>query len=198
MKSKDIFLAHSYEKLAKAISNIPEEVAADVYVLSFFYYAEDDDARFPCIEVSYNTHAQYRQQTAHAAHETEAKWNYAFWLQDTIEKIGGSSDELLNNWFRASPYYYSEEENMAAEEDDALFDRLLELGENFETDFIEHIISLTRRLFKEHVIEKKFEKDIPVIIHELEYYDQPIGWTQKANKPGLIEEFLQAFESGKI
>jgi hypothetical protein len=48
------------------------------------------------------------------------------------------------------------------------------------------------------VIEKKFDKEIPIIIHELEYYDQPIGWTQKANKNSLIEEFLEAYQNGKI
>ncbi len=198
MKSKDIFLAHSYDKLAKAINDIPEEIATDIYALSFFHYAEDDDTRFPCIEISYNTQAQYIQQLPNASHEAEAKWNYAFWLQETITKIGGATDELLQNWFKISPYYYSAAENEAAEEDDDLFDRLLELGENFETEFIEQVINLTRKLFKEKVIEKKFGKDIPVIIHELEYYDQPITWTQKANKPGLIEEFIAAFESGKI
>jgi len=198
MKSKDIFLARSYDKLAKAISDIPEEIATDIYALSFFYYTEDDDARYPCIEVSYNTYAQYRQQIANAAHETEAKWNYAFWLQESIEKIGGAADELLHNWFKISPYYFSAEEMEAAEDDEALFDRIMEMGENLETEFIEHIISMTRKLFKERVIENKFGKDIPVIIHELEYYDQPISWTQKANKTSLIEEFLEAFESGKI
>lgn len=198
MKSKDIFLAQSYDKLAQAISNIPEEIATDVYALSFFYYAEEDDPRFPSIEVSYNTHAQYLQQTANAAHETEAKWNYAFWLQEPVVKIGGKSDELLNDWFKASPYYYSDADQEATEEDDALFDRLMELGENFETEFIEQIINHTRKLFKEHVIERKFGKDIPVIIHELEYYDQPISWTQKANKPALIEEFLEAYKNGKL
>lgn len=198
MKSKDIFLAQSYDKLARAISNIPDEVAADIYALSFFYYAEDDDPRFPCIEVSYNTHTHYRKETANAAHETEAKWNYAFWLQEPIAKIGGGADELLHNWFKISPYYYSATDNEAAEEDDELFDRLMELGENFETEFIEHIISLTRKLFKERVIEKKFGTDIPVIIHELECYDQPVSCTQKANKNNLIEEFVAAYQNGKI
>lgn len=197
-KSKELFFAQSYDKLVQAISEIPDAIAQDIYALSFFYYAEDDDARFPCIEVSYNTHTHYRKETANAAHETEAKWNYAFWLQEPIAKIGGEADELLHNWFNISPYYFSAEEMEAAEDDDELFDRIMEMGENFETEFIEQIISLTRKLFKEHVIEKKFGTDIPVIIHELEYYDQPIGWTQKANKTGLIEEFLDAFESGKI
>ncbi|RZJ86320.1 MAG: hypothetical protein EOO20_18520 [Chryseobacterium sp.] len=196
MKSKDLFLAQSYDKLVKAISDIPEEVAADIYALSFSYYAEDDDTRFPCIKVSYNTHTQYRQQTANAAHETEAKWNYAFWLQEAIETIGGKADELLHNWFKASPFYYSAADNEAAEENDELFNRFMELGENFETEFIEHIITLTRKLFKERVIEKKFGKDIPVIIHEPEYYDQAISWTQKANKSGLIEEFLETYQNG--
>lgn len=198
MKSKDLFLTHSYDKLTKAIHAIPEELAKDIYALSFFYYAEEDDPRFPSIEVSYNTTEQYKKETANASDETEAQWNYAFWLQEAIEKIGGAADELLRKWFKETPYYYSEAENEAAEEDDELFDKLLEQGGNFETEFTEGIISLTRKLFKENVTEKKFGKDIPIIIHELEYYDQPIAWTQKANKPGLIEPFIAAYESGKL
>lgn len=198
MKSKDIFFTHSYDKLIDVINNLSSEVATDIYALSFFYYDEDDDARFPCIEVSYNTNEQYRQETANAAHETEAKWNYAFWLQKSVAKIGGTEDELLHNWLMDTPYYYSKAEYETAEKDDELFDRLLEHGENFETEFIEGIIHLVRKLFKEHVLENKFGKDIPVIIHELEYYDQPIDWTRKANKTGLIEDFLEAYKSGKI
>ena len=95
MKSKDFFSEFSYEKLKKAINNIPNDKAKDIYALSFYFYAEDDDSRYPTIEVSYNTNQQYTNETENASSETEAKWNYAFWLQEEIEKIGGEEDKLL-------------------------------------------------------------------------------------------------------
>ena len=198
MKSKDFFSEFSYEKLKKAINNIPNDKAKDIYALSFYFYAEDDDSRYPTIEVSYNTNQQYTNETENASSETEAKWNYAFWLQEEIEKIGGEEDKLLAKWFKETPYYYSEEENEEAEDDDELFDKLLERGEQFETEFVNEISILTQKLFDHNVIKEKFGKEIPILIHELEYYDKPIEWTKKANKPEIIEEFIKAYNDGKI
>lgn len=198
MKTKDAFLESSYEKLRKAITNIPDEEVKDIYALSFYYYAEDDDSRYPTIEVSYNTTKQYINETANASSETEAKWNYAFWLQEEIEKIGGEDDELLAKWFKETPYFYTEEENEEAEEDDDLFDELLEKGGEFETEFMEGILLLTKKLFNEKVIEVKFKKEIPILVHELEYYDKPIEWTIRANNPEVIQEFINAYKNGKI
>ena len=198
MKSKDFFLEFSYEKLKKAINNIPNDKAKDIYALSFYFYVEDDDSRYPTIEVSYNTNQQYTNETENASSETEAKWNYAFWLQEEIEKIGGEEDKLLAKWFKETPYYYSEEENEEAEDDDELFDKLLERGEQFETEFVNELSILTQKLFDHNVIKEKFGKEIPILIHELEYYDKPIEWTKKANKPEIIEEFIKAYNDGKI
>lgn len=198
MKSKEKFLEFSYEKLKNAINKIPDEEAKDIYALSFYFYAEDDDSRYPTIEFSYNTSQQYANETQNASSETEAKWNYAFWLQEEIEKIGGEEDKLLAKWFKETPHYYSEKENEKAEDDDELFDRLLEKGEKFETEFVNEILILTKKLFEQKVITGKFGKEIPILIHELEYYEKPIEWTKKANKPEIIKDFIKAYKDGKI
>jgi hypothetical protein len=67
----------------------------------------------------------------------------------------------------------------------------LDKGSKFDNEFIEVIITLTKRLFSEKVISTKFGKDIPVLVHELEYYDLPISWTLKSNPDGLVDEFVE-------
>ncbi|MGS2763146.1 hypothetical protein [Sinomicrobium sp. M5D2P9] len=182
-----------------AIANME---VADIYAISFWYANEDDNPRHPKIILSYNTMSNYRNRVADASSEMEAKWNYAFWLQNDIAEIGGENDELLKSWFRETPYFYSdledeEAEEDEAEEDEALFDKLLEYGNGFNREFIDVIILLIQRLFREKVIERKFGKSIPVLLHRLEYSDKTIGWVKRANPVRLTNEFVKACESWK-
>lgn len=41
-----------------------------------------------------------------------------------------------------------------------------------------------------------FGRNIPVLVHELEYYDLPNGWTKRANPPGVADEFLAWAQNG--
>ena len=47
-----------------------------------------------------------------------------------------------------------------------------------------------RQLFADGTIAGAFGRDIPAIIHELEYYAAPNSWTKHANPKGLANEFL--------
>ncbi len=194
MNAKEKFFRHAYNKLKTAIINIPDSKKEDIYALSFWYFTEDDDPRFPMITFSYNTISNVQSQIEKASNEAEAKWNYAFWLQNDLMVVGGEEDEFLAQWFEDSPYYYSDEEIDEADDDDDLFDELLELSEDFNYEFIEGVIDVTQKLFRENIIKKAFGKDIPVLIHELEYYDDPINWTIRANPEGLVDEFVQTFK----
>lgn len=190
MTGKNTFLETSYEKLKTAINNIDEQIKNDIYALSFWFYTEDDDPRYPIISVGYNTNSNFKDKIASASNEKEAKWNFAFWLQDEIEKIGGADDKQLKKWFATTPHFYSEKQNEMAEEDDELFDEILEQGSAFCDEFSEEIILLTQRLFADKIIEIKFGKNIPVLVHELEYYDKPVSWTVRSNPKGLVDEFV--------
>ncbi len=192
-EEKKIFTKKSYEKLKSAIQGIAnDEDVKDVYALSFWFYCDDDDERFPKITLGYNTLSNFKEEAYNADSKEEAKWNFAYWLQNEVETIGGENDELLSNWFAKTPYFYTEEENeRAMEEDEDLYEKILKKGEKFRKEFINETISIAKQLFDNKVIEKTFGKDIPIIIHELEYYDEPIRWTKKANAAKLIKEFLQ-------
>lgn len=191
MSEKELFASKSYEKMRMAINGILDADRKDIYALPFWYFNDDDDVRYPKIVIGYNTNGHYEASVRSASSRDEAKWNFAFWLQNELVEIGGLEDPLLDAWFKESPYHYSDEQNEEAGEDDELFNELLEGGGQFDDEFIEEIISMTQRLFREGVIRQVFGKDIPVLIHELEYYDAPVNWTLKANPKGLVDEFVE-------
>ena len=190
MNEKEQFIATSYEKLKFAILSIDDKFTNEIYALSLWYYIDNDDPRLPKIEFSFNTKSNVTQSIAQASDENEAKWNFAFWLQNTLTEIGGENDELLKNWFKTTPYYYSDIDKSIARRDDKFYDRILVKASEFCDGFIEEIILLVHRLFSDKVIEKKFGQNIPILIHELEYYDKPINWTLRANPNGLVDDFV--------
>lgn len=194
---KEIFTEKSYEKLKNAIQNIAnDEDAKDVYALSFGFHCENDDDRFPKITLGYNTLTNYNEEAHNADTKQEAKWDCAYWLQEDVETIGGKNDLLLSNWFAKTPYFYSEEENeRAMEKDEDLYEKILKKGEKFRKEFINESIAIAKKLFEDKVIESTFKKDIPIIIHDFEYNEEPIRWTKKANSTKLIKEYLQFCDS---
>ena len=190
MDAKEKFLDVSYTKIKKCIDGIDTTLSPDIYALSFYHFFEEDEGRFPMILISFNTISNYIENITKASSEGEAKWNYAFWLQEEVGLIGGMEDTLLAKWFKYTPYYYSDKESEKAMDDDDLFDIILEKDADFGSLFIEEIILLINKLFKEDLIKTKFGKNIPVMLHELEYYDRPISWTVRSNPDGLADEFL--------
>jgi hypothetical protein len=191
MTEKNNFFEVTYEKLKTAINNIDEQTKKDIYGLSLWFYNQDDDPRFPIISVSYNTTSHFKKQISRASNDKEAKWNFAFWLQDEIEEIGGNKDINLKDWFSKSAYYYSDEENEIADGNKEVFEKILDLGEGFSDEFIEEIILLVQKLFSDKIVETKFGQNIPILVHELEYYDIPVSWTVRSNPSGLVDEFVK-------
>ena len=190
MNKKNEFTEKSYNKLKSAINNIDSHILDDIYALSLWFSIDEDDPRYPVISVSYNTISNYRENIQRASDEMEAKWNFAFWLQDEIEELGGQNDEDLKKWFETSNYFYSDDEKEMAEEDKELYDKISDMEDDFCDAFIDEIILNVQQLFANKIIENKFGKSIPVLVHELEYYDKPVGWTIKSNPKGLVDEFV--------
>ncbi len=171
------YATHFAAQLRQAIAAIPAELRGDIYALSLWFYCEDDDQRFPCILFSYNTETHYRQQIAQASSANEARWNFAFWLQDeapTSITLGGENDAALAQWFANA------------------FDARTDAhdGAAFREAFIEMVIRSVQQLFADGEVARAFGRNIPAIVHELEYYDVPNGWTKRANPQDLADEFL--------
>lgn len=152
-KSKKITpkqIASRLEKLMKAWED------EDIYAVSV--YCENCGDIFN-VSAGYNTERNFKESRSGASCDTEARWNYAFWLQN----------------------------------EEPLFD--IEAGFDSEYSDIKPaadlLIKAVKLLHKSGVIAEKFGREIPVIIHGLEYYPYVARVNIEANgREFLPEDFI--------
>ena len=190
--TEQLFIYDTYDRIKSAISNFDENILQDIYAISFFKSNQNDDPRQPLLVVGYNTISRWTECTPKPRQEAEwpiasdreeAKWNFAFWLQNEELVIGGQNYDPVSCWVKGLSYYYTEEQ----EEKD--FDKTYLLGEEIQKKFINIIIEHAKKLHESGVIIDKFGRQVPIIIHELEYHEIPVNWTKQANPEGLTIEF---------
>jgi len=189
LQVRERFESYMYDVFAREIQSWDEATSQDVYAISFFIYDDGDDPRKPQVHLSYNTLSQWKQNCKRGTDRREVKWNFAFWLQDFKMILPGyrvegtdvaaemEGEELRSAWLAAEGFDESE---------DALN------GDNtpaMTLAFVGMCVRVARRLHESGVIAGKFGRTIPVIVHELEYYDQIMEQTREANPPGATEEF---------
>ncbi len=192
----DSFRNYVYQSIKDEILSWDDEIISDIYVISFYISDCIDDPRRPMITLGFNTNSNYGESIAKASGEREAKWNFAFWLQNDVLIIGDNYGENLDdgeritNWIKELGLYYTDEQ----ENDD--FDSTLELGEQITHEFVEMCVSIAGQLHKEGIIKGKFGKEIPIIVHELEYYEIIADQNERANPPYLVKEFVDWVYNG--
>lgn len=178
-----------FESIKAEILSWNNDVIKDIYVISLYISNSEDDPRRPMITLGYNTMEQYESALKDASDNAEAKWNFAFWLQNEELIIGDNwgenleDGEKINQWIKENNLYYSDEE------EDEDFDKALKLGDEIISRFVELCVEVVKELHEEGIIEEKFGKAIPLIIHELEYYDLIAEQNKRANPEEVIKEF---------
>ena len=165
----------------------------DAYALSFFINDEEDDPRLPTLTVGHNTPEQWRSSVARASSNEEAKWNYAFWLQNKLVcfgRGGTASAEVVARWVSELGLAYSDED------EEADFDRCMELGAQITSHFVAAVCDIALALHEDGAILATFGRPVPVIVHELEYYDEIADQTERCNPPGVAHEFVSWVRNG--
>lgn len=176
-----------FSEAAGAIRELTD-VDGHVYALSFFVYDEDDDPRRPTLTVGYNTLEHWQQTAPQASSVDEAKWNYAFWPQNEIASFGRSgtaSEEAVAEWLRERGLSYTDEQA------DADFDATLELDQCITEQFVAACCSAARRLQDEGVVSEALTEQVPVLVHELEYYEAIADQNERCNPPGVADDFAR-------
>ena len=143
--------------------------------------------------MGYNTTANVSHEVKQGAEEQEAKWNYAFWLQNQELVFGvDETQQMVKDWIEKSGFcYYSSDELFGGEtEPDE------ESYEGITEAFVQVLVEIVQELHSSGFIQKQFGREIPVLIHELEYYDEIAEQNIKANSIELVEEFV-AFCKGE-
>ena len=120
------FRDHLQQTATAAVASIPADAdaAGEIYVVSFLVDDEDDDPRRPTLTIGYNTETHVRQvlaarprsglvADAAPTDEAEARWNYAFWLQNRLAMIGDHGDDptgaqLRDEWIKDNGMWFDE------------------------------------------------------------------------------------------
>src|SRR5690348_4478567 len=100
MPKPDLFESYIYERFAKAMAAWKDKDAGDIYALSFYLDFNQD---VPQLTLGYNTNAQVAKKLSSASGPDEARWNYAFWLQNEEVVIGErdpKAKKLYADWLK--------------------------------------------------------------------------------------------------
>ena len=183
-----------YEKVKTEIMGWDEE---DIYAISFFIYSNESYQyrgydNVSMWAISYNT-----EEDCDGADEfDEERWNYAFWRQDETMIIDidtpNQYTDALFDWYAQKGITNIGEEN----EDEMYDDNMSYIGKGpaGHYELLGIAANVARKLHEEGVIKEHFEKDLPIIIHGLEYAWYDIEATEKANPNGQADVFLEAMK----
>lgn len=169
------------------ISNIEKWTDTDIYAISLFVYDDCDNPCKPTVILGYNTENQIEIEMKRNSDEEEVRWNYAFWIQNNFLCFGtDDSADIVKNWINENnlPYY---------DDDDSAWsnNETYEETEKITEAFVNELISIVKEIHEQGILAQKFGKEIPIIIHELEYYDEIAEQNVKANGGELVMDFVK-------
>lgn len=167
-----------------------------IYVISLWVTSWDDNPYEPIVILGYNTEAQVSAMTPKASSACEARWNFAFWLQNeelsfggNLHKTPGDSPALVARWVRSAGFgLYTAQELESISLDDA--DEAISDGEGVTEAFYEVLVDVVRDLRSSGFIRDALGRDVPVIIHDLEYAEGIAERNIEANGDVLPAEFV--------
>jgi len=173
------------------ISNINRWDEDDIYVISLFVYDMNDNPCRPTVTLGYNTESQVKKATLEASGEQEARWNFAFWLQNEFFCFGrDETEQEVINWLTDNRLPNYPDDDPAWDDDDA-YDEVEIITEKF----VGELICIVKEIHQTGLLTQKFGKEIPILIHELEYYDEIAEQNIEANGLEGLEDFAEFCEA---
>lgn len=180
------------------ISSVNTWSDTDIYAISLYVYDYRDNPCEPTVTLGYNTESQVKKETPNAYDEEEARWNYAFWLQNDFFCFGlGDTAGAVRNWIAENnfPFYEENDPIWLDDSDPILYDELIEKTEKITQAFVALLVGIVREIHEEKILTAKFGRELPIIIHELEYYDEIAKQNIEANGETLVKEFTEFIEN---
>ena len=161
---------------------------SDIYAISLLVYDNCDNPCEPTVTLGYNTVSQYEQEIPNASSACEARWNYAYWLQNNEYCLGfDKTKKVVQKWLKKNKFPYYTYDEMFGSNSHIDYEEL----EKITTAFINELIEVVKELHKSGFIKKQFGKDIPLLIHEFEYYDKIAEQNLQANPKEVLDDFVK-------
>lgn len=151
----------------------------EIYAISFFLQ-DGGEGEIPSLAVSYNT----EEYCDSAPDNDEERWNYACWSQDEENVIEEQEEKILKEWYESQGIsveelgYEDSEENYDENGND------IGKGPKGLYELVQILPDVAKKLREEKVVERCCKKNVPIIIHDLEYTWYMVEATKKAN-PGV-------------
>ncbi len=190
------------EKFEEALYNkVKSEVLKwnedGIYAISFFVYPNEayeynGFSNVSMWAISYNTETDCKG----ADEFDEERWNYAFWRQNEtmiidVDEPNDYADALFD-WYAQQGITNIGEENIEEAYDEKY--RFIGKGPAGHYELIQLAVRVAKRLQEDGTVKAHFGKDLPIIIHGLEYCWFDLEATKKANPDGQADTFLKAMK----
>lgn len=178
--------SYLFEKIKPIIENWDEE---SIYAISFFVHENMINSSIPTFSISYNTEGD----CDNASLLSEERWNYAFWRQDEIEIIGDeASTNILLQWYQENNI-----KDVGYEDEDSMYDEDSEYigkGPNGYYDLLKVVADVAKELHEQKIIINTFKRELPILIHDLEYAWYIKDITREGNPNGEAQNFIEFLE----
>lgn len=188
----EAFRRHLCARMSDWLRAIPPEIAADICALSLWIYVEEDEPPQFVADLSCNTEARVAAMADQASDAGEARWNFAFWLQQPSLSIGSADDEAgmaaRQQWLADAGFA----EQLATAGDQ---DREFEICDAIEGEFCEIVATAARELHDSGLLADLFGRSVPIILHDLEFHEGTVDLATAANPPEVIRPFVEWVDS---
>lgn len=191
MSAAEAFAAHARRYLEDTLGRFPAKDLDDIYLVSLCL---SDDHDSLSVMVGYNTKSNYRASIEDASDEEEARWNFAFWLQNDEGWLADPERDpegarLCAAWaaeltFDPAPGESEEDfvdralmDGTALHDEDALQDLLAEVARGMQQD---------------GVLQRTFGRPVPVLIHTVECDERAAARCARANPNGEALQFCDS------
>lgn len=177
------FGAHVHRAVMQALKTIPTADAPGIYALSFFIYDQVGAPQQPALTIGYNTEYQVKLVLGDTSDPggrrctdpAQARWDYAYWLQNELAVIGDSNHDPEGaaqraRWIQDTPRFRGHPELVTAR-------------------FVVGCVRMAHSLHEVGLIERAVGRPVPVLIHGLEDQEQTVRQTEAANPPGFADDF---------
>lgn len=185
-----------YDKIQPIIKSWLEH---GIYAISFFVYSNEAYtykkwSNVSEFQIGYNTEIDCKE----ASRLSEERWNFAFWRQDMTQIItpaeGEESTEILFKWYEQNGIA-----NVGFEDHSNDYDGngdYIGKGPVGYYELLGVVSNVARELQQHGVVKQAFGKEIPIIVHDLEYPWYVEEATENANPNGEADDFLEALRQG--
>lgn len=185
-----------YDRFSESITAWDTVSCPDIYAISLLYgtgwssdAAGQEVAVQAQVSLSFNTLTHYEAQIVMASSAEEAKWNFAFWLQNITATVphdfpyGGNPPiadlELRDAWCASLGILPDGTDGggRPTYDEPTLYEAIRIACQR-----------VAQMLHQEGIILDKLGRTVPIVIHELETTPSSAAATRAANPPGLSRE----------